>query len=40
MRQIETKGGEKWRCIQSIQAAKRDVYAVGVGRIARALSGR
>ena len=23
MRQIETKGGKKWRCIQSIQATKK-----------------
>lgn len=25
MRQIETKGGKKWRCIKSIEATKRDV---------------
>jgi hypothetical protein len=25
MRQIETKGGRKWRCIKSIEATKRDV---------------
>lgn len=25
MRQIETKGGKRWRCIKSIQATKRDV---------------
>ena len=25
MRQIETKGGRKWRCIKSIQATKKDV---------------
>lgn len=25
MRQIETKGGKKWRCIKSIQATKLDV---------------
>jgi hypothetical protein len=24
MRQIETKGGKKWRCVQSIQATKKD----------------
>ena len=24
MRQIETKGGKRWRCIKSIEAAKRD----------------
>ena len=24
MRQIETKGGKKWRCIQSIQATKKN----------------
>ncbi len=23
MRQIETKGGKRWRCIQSIEATKR-----------------
>ena len=25
MRQIETKGGKKWRCIKSIEATKRDI---------------
>ena len=25
MRQIETKGGKKWRCIRSIEATKRNV---------------
>lgn len=25
MRQIETKGGRKWRCIKSIEATKRNV---------------
>ena len=25
MRQIETKGGKKWRCIKSIEATKRNV---------------
>ncbi len=24
MRQIDTKGGKRWRCIKSIEAAKRD----------------
>jgi hypothetical protein len=24
MRQIETKGGKKWRCVQSIEATKKD----------------
>jgi hypothetical protein len=24
MRQIETKGGKRWRCIKSIEAAKKD----------------
>jgi hypothetical protein len=24
MRQIETKGGKKWRCIRSIEATKKD----------------
>jgi len=24
MRQIKTKGGKRWRCIKSIEAAKRD----------------
>ena len=25
VRQIETKGGKKWRCIKSIEATKRDI---------------
>jgi len=24
MRQIDTKGGKRWRCIKSIEAAKKD----------------
>jgi hypothetical protein len=24
MRQIETKGGKRWRCLKSIQGAKKD----------------
>ncbi len=27
MRQIETKGGKRWRCIKSIQATKRGMAA-------------
>lgn len=27
MRQIETKGGKRWRCVKSIEAAKRDRQA-------------
>lgn len=38
MRQIATKGGKKWRCIQSIQATKkssaqRDVFGKSVTAI-------
>ncbi|MCX7147522.1 MAG: hypothetical protein NT042_15315 [Sulfuritalea sp.] len=38
MRQIETKGGKKWRCIQSIQATKkssaqRDAFGKAVSAI-------
>lgn len=41
MRQIETKGGKKWRCIKSIQATKksstlRDAFGKTVTTINRA----
>jgi hypothetical protein len=41
MRQIETKGGKKWRCIKSIEATKinsaqRDAFGKTVTTINRA----